>query len=132
MSFTVFPAAASARSPATAASSDASTWLILRSFIPVLVVIHSSEVSTSCSRSWLVRTLGGMHLPQPVISAFRISISSVSFHGTESIQHRRNVLDGRDQVHLGAGHRLPGQPCGDVTRPDVNEGVDASGRHVFE
>ena len=57
-SFTVLPAAANARRPATAASSEASTWLIRRSFIPVLVVIHSSEVSTSCSRSWLVSTLG--------------------------------------------------------------------------
>ncbi len=75
-SFTDLPAAANARWAATAASSEVSTWLIRRSLIPVRVVIHSSEVSTSCSRSWLVRTLGGMHLPQPVISALRISLSS--------------------------------------------------------
>ena len=101
-SFTVLPAAASARRPATAASSDASTWLIRRSLIPVRVVIHSSEVSTSCSRSWLVSTLGGMHMPQPVISAFLILVSSVSAHRNDGIQRGPDVVDSGDGVHCGA------------------------------
>jgi len=42
---------------------------ILLSFIPVLVVIHSSDVSKNFSRSKFVRILSGMFIPIPFISA---------------------------------------------------------------
>ena len=67
------PAAANARSDATAARSDASTCEMRRSFIPVRLVIHSSFVSTIFSRSAFESTVGGMAFPQPTISAFRIT-----------------------------------------------------------
>ncbi len=57
-----------ARSPATAAI-DAVVSLAAatrRSRIPVRVRIHSSEVSTIRSRSWLVRICDGAYRPQPV------------------------------------------------------------------
>src|SRR5262249_31022879 len=40
-----------------------------RSRIPVRLTIHSSLVSSIVDRSWLLRTAGGRHLPQPVIAA---------------------------------------------------------------
>src|SRR6266536_1027661 len=42
---------------------------IRRSLMPVRSVIHWSLVSTSCSRSALVRTYGGTAVPSPTISA---------------------------------------------------------------
>ena len=100
----VLPAAARARRPATAPNSEASTWLIRRSLIPVRVVIHSSDVSTSCSRSWLESTLGGMHLPHPVISALRIGVSSRSAHRTDGLGCGPDVVDRRHHQHPGALH----------------------------
>ncbi len=76
MSSFVSPAAAMAWSAATAAMSDESTWAILRSLMPERVVIHSSEVSMTFSRSELPSTAGGTHFPQPVMVARRIDPSS--------------------------------------------------------
>src|SRR5438270_7124866 len=45
-----------------------------RSRIPVRLVIHSSEVSTSFSRSALVSLFSGTALPQPVIAAYFITM----------------------------------------------------------
>ena len=64
------PAAASARKPATDANSLPGTCETRRSRIPLRVRIHSSEVSMTVAISSLVMTAGGMHLPQPVISAY--------------------------------------------------------------
>ena len=63
------PAAATARRAASSAMSDAATWEMRRSLIPLRVVIQLSLVSTINSRSALVSTVGGRALPQPVISA---------------------------------------------------------------
>jgi hypothetical protein len=63
------PAQASARAPATTASSPSGTCETRRSFIPVRVVIHSSSVSRKVARSALVSTAGGRHFPQPVMAA---------------------------------------------------------------
>ena len=67
------PATAMARLPATAAivavvSSGAA---MRRSRMPVRVTIHSSDVSTSRSRSALVRTRSGAYMPQPVMRTLR-------------------------------------------------------------
>jgi hypothetical protein len=55
------PAFCMARSAACAAKSEVNSFLAAsrRSRMPVRVVIHSSEVSTSFSRSELVRILAG-------------------------------------------------------------------------
>ncbi len=71
------PAAAMARRAAISAMSVAGTCEMRRSLIPLRVVIHSSLVSTIFSRSALLNTAGGRALPQPVISAYRMSGSSV-------------------------------------------------------
>ena len=49
-----------------------------RSRIPVRVTIHSSEVSTSRSRSALESTPIGAYIPHPVILALRGCIAAVS------------------------------------------------------
>ena len=54
---------------ATSAMSVTWVWLIPRERIPVRSTIHSSDVSTSCSRSAFVSETGGRHFPQPVIVA---------------------------------------------------------------
>ena len=64
------PAAASALAPATAARSLQGTCDTRRSSMPLRDLIHSSEVSMTVAMSSLVMTAGGMHLPQPVISAY--------------------------------------------------------------
>ena len=68
-SFASSPAQASARAAATWASPVVGTCEMRRSRIPVREVIHSSSVSMKVARSALVRTEGGMHLPQPVMAA---------------------------------------------------------------
>ena len=68
-SFASSPAQASARAAATCASSMPETCETRRSWMPVRDVIHSSSVSMNDARSALVRTAGGMHLPQPVMAA---------------------------------------------------------------
>src|SRR6185436_10633457 len=45
-----------------------------RSRMPVRLTIHSSDVSTSFSRSWFVITRDGAYMPQPVISALAIEV----------------------------------------------------------
>ena len=65
-------AAASAFFAATRAMSEKLQWQTRRSFIPVLVVIHSSEVSRNVAKSSLLSMAGGTHFPQPVISAYFI------------------------------------------------------------
>src|SRR3990172_595473 len=72
------PAAARAWQGATVDMSDTSTWLIRRSLIPVRLVIHSSLVSVTVSRSALLSTVGGTQRPHPVIMAFGTGGSSQS------------------------------------------------------
>src|SRR6185369_3942607 len=68
------PAMAKARRAASAAKVDvySPSAAIRRSLIPVLVVIHSSLVSTNCSISALVRIFAGKADPVPVILTFTI------------------------------------------------------------
>ncbi len=75
------PAASRACCPATTAMSEFSTCVMRRSLIPVLVVIQSSVVSVSASRSELFSTAGGTHLPHPVIVALRMAGSFVGVGG---------------------------------------------------
>src|SRR6266699_1094523 len=65
------PATARARSAAILPIEpfDSAGPAIRRSLMPVRSVIHWSLVSTSCSRSALVRTYGGTAVPSPTISA---------------------------------------------------------------
>ncbi len=67
------PAQASARDAASVAISIALMWEMRRSFMPVRLVIQSSEVSRNVDRSSLLRTAGGRPSPQPVIAAYRMS-----------------------------------------------------------
>lgn len=63
------PAMSMARSDAVAAwlESVSPSAKICRFLMPVRAVIHSSVVSTSFSRSWLVRNVSGTDDPQPAI-----------------------------------------------------------------
>src|SRR5690606_38420588 len=109
------PAAARAWRLATSAMSDTSTWAIRRSLMPVRVVIHSSLVSVSFSRSWLDRTAGGRHLPQPVISAFGTFTSSGSTDATQRLGGSLDIVERRHGDDVGASHRAASQPCRDVS-----------------
>ena len=70
--------------PATASASRAACTLrvvvvsssaaMRRSRMPVRLTIHSSDVSTSFSRSWFDMILDGAYMPQPVISALVIRV----------------------------------------------------------
>ena len=43
---------------------------ILRSLIPVRLIIHSSDVSQNCSKSVFDLLFGGIYPPIPVIAAY--------------------------------------------------------------
>ena len=71
-----------------------------------------------------------MHLPQPVISAFRMVVSSVSVHRNDGALRGPDVVDACNSPHCGALYRPTGQTRSHIPRADVQEGVDPGGRHV--
>src|SRR5690606_10804691 len=68
---------ASARAAAMCDNTVMGTCEMRRSLMPVRVVIHSSLVSKNVARSALLRTAGGMHLPQPVIAAYFMTVETL-------------------------------------------------------
>src|SRR5687768_2542540 len=73
-----------------------------RSWIPVRLTIHSSEVSTSRVRSSFVMTRDGAYIPQPVITAFVLIIVS-SCAGVD-LDQRLLTLHQRATLDEDAGH----------------------------
>src|SRR5512146_203821 len=130
------PAQASARCDATVAISIAETCETRRSFMPVRVVIHSSDVSRKVDRSALDRTAGGIPSPHPVMAAYFIGMIRVrgrrmevrprapDCHGGWESSSRRLARDRGSQ-----SEREPGGDCQqyqeDECEPEGNDSARA-------